>query len=272
MKLFNKINESVKFLNDQIPVRPEIGIVLGSGLGDFAETLGKKQIFPYAKIPHFKEVSIKGHAGRLIIGEIQSKQVAVMQGRYHFYEGYDISEVVFPIRVLCNLGIKKLLLTNAAGGISPELVPGDLMIITDHINMMGVNPLRGKHDGQLGPRFPDMSHVYNEDLVKIIEETMISLGLGVKKGIYLALSGPSYETPAEIKMLSKLGADAVGMSTVPEAIVACQMNVKVGGISCITNLAAGISKTKLDHKEVTETANRVKANFINLLNKTIPKL
>lgn len=269
--IYDLINQSVHFIKSQCALSPEVGVILGSGLGEFADTLEEKVAVPYETIPHFKKVSVVGHAGRLVIGNIKGKPTAVMQGRYHYYEGHDIREVVFPVRVLCRLGIKKLLLTNAAGGINPMLVPGDLMIIRDHINMMGVNPLKGENDERLGPRFPDMSRVYDEKLINIIAETMASMGMGVKRGVYLALSGPSYETPAEIKMLSVLGADAVGMSTVPEAIVARHMGVTVAGISCVSNLAAGISKTPLSHDEVTETANRVKGHFIKLLTNIIPQ-
>jgi len=270
MILYDQINEAVGFIKSRSSLLPGVGVVLGSGLGEFAETLAEKTVIPYGQIPHFKKVSVVGHAGRLVIGKIQGKPVAVMQGRYHYYEGHDIGEVIFPIRVLCSLGIKKLLLTNAAGGISPMLVPGDLMIIRDHINMLGINPLKGENDDRLGPRFPDMSRVYDERLIDIIAGSMQSMGMGVKKGVYLALSGPSYETPAEIKMLAVLGADAVGMSTVPEAIAARHMGVTVAGISCVSNLAAGISKTPLSHKEVTETADRVKGSFIKLLDEIIP--
>ncbi|UCH93770.1 MAG: purine-nucleoside phosphorylase [Candidatus Aminicenantes bacterium] len=265
MKTFDQIEEAVRFIKHQYKLSPEVGVVLGSGLGEFAEAVSEKTVISYESIPHFKKVSVVGHAGRLVLGKIESKIIVVMQGRYHFYEGHDIAEVVFPVRVLCRLGVKKLLLTNAAGGINPMLIPGDLMILRDHINMMGVNPLKGENDDRLGPRFPDMSHVYDEALIDIIAEGMQSRGMGVKKGVYAALSGPSYETPAEIKMLSVLGADAVGMSTVPEAIAARHMGAAVAGISCISNLAAGISKTPLSHREVTETANRVKDRFIKLL-------
>lgn len=271
MNLYDQLEETVAFIRKQSPIAPEVAVVLGSGLGEFAETLEDKTIIPYETIPHFKQVTIKGHAGRLVIGKIKDKGVIAMQGRYHYYEGHEIGEVVFPIRTLCRLGIKSLLLTNAAGGINPMLVEGNLMIIRDHINMMGLNPLRGINDERLGPRFPDMTEVYNLEMIDVIAKTMRSMGLGIKKGVYLALSGPSYETPAEIKMLSSWGADAVGMSTVPEAIVARHMGVNVAGISCVTNLAAGISKTKLDHKEVTETANRVKAAFIKLLTEILPR-
>lgn len=271
MNLFEQIRESVNYIESRSELTPEVGVVLGSGLGEFADTLEDKTIIPYGEIPHFKKVSVVGHAGRLVIGKTGGRAVAVMQGRYHFYEGHDISEVVFPIRVLCSLGIAKLLLTNAAGGINPMLEAGDLMILRDHINMMGVNPLRGENEDRLGPRFPDMSHVYCEELSGIIADGMRGMGMGVKKGVYLALTGPSYETPSEIKMLATWGADAVGMSTVPEAIVARHMGVSVAGISCVSNLAAGISKTPLSHEEVTETGNRVKGSFIKLLNTVIPK-
>ncbi len=271
MELYDQINETVKFIKSKISVTPEVGVVLGSGLGEFADTLTGKVIIPYGEIPHYKKVSVKGHAGRLVVGKVKDKVVAVMQGRYHYYEGHHIHEVVFPIRVLCSLGIKSVLFTNAAGGINPMLVEGNLMIIRDHINMMGVNPLGGENDERLGPRFPDMTDVYDPALIQIVSDQMRELGLGIKKGVYMALSGPSYETPAEIKMFASWGADAVGMSTVPEAIVARHMGINVAGISCVTNLAAGISKTKLDHKEVTETANRVKGHFIKLLTEAIPK-
>lgn len=271
MSNYEQIQEAVEFIKKKTQVKPEVGVVLGSGLGEFAETLEDKTVIPYEEIPHFKKVSVVGHKGRLVIGKIGSKPAAVMQGRYHYYEGHHIKEVVFPVRVLCSLGIGKLLLTNAAGGINSMLEAGDLMILRDHINMMGVNPLMGANDDRLGPRFPDMSNVYDEELQGIIAENMRALGMGVKKGVYAGLTGPSYETPSEIKMLTALGADAVGMSTVPEAIVARHMGVRVAGISCVSNLAAGISKTPLSHEEVTETANRVKSVFIQLLTNTIPK-
>ncbi len=271
MNIYDQMDEACRFIKQQTLLLPEVGIVLGSGLGEFAGMVTQKTVIPYEEIPHFKKASVVGHAGCLVLGKIQSKSTAVLQGRYHYYEGHDIRDVVFPVRVLCKLGIKKLLLTNAAGGINPSLLPGDLMILRDHINLMGVNPLRGENDDRLGPRFPDMSHVYDEQLINVIADGMQSLRISVKKGVYVGLSGPSYETPAEIKMLAAIGADAVGMSTVPEAIAARQMGVSVAGISCITNLAAGISKTPLSHKEVTDTANRVKDQFIRLLNTIIPK-
>jgi purine-nucleoside phosphorylase len=207
-----------------------------------------------------------------VTGRVGGVPVAVLQGRYHYYEGHDIRDVVFPVRVLGRLGIECLLLTNAAGGISPRLAPGDLMVIRDHINLMGVHPLRGENDERLGPRFPDMSSVYDRPAGETIGAALRSLKLPDHRGVYAALSGPSYETPAEIRMLSILGADAVGMSTVPEAIAARHMGMRVAGISCITNLAAGISAAPLSHAEVTETAERVKKTFIALLETIVPGL
>jgi purine-nucleoside phosphorylase len=264
--------DAVGFIKKNSPLLPQVGVVLGSGLGEFADQVTERSVIEYAVIPHFKKVSVAGHAGRLVLGKIGALPVAVLQGRYHFYEGHDISDVVFPVRVLAKLGIKSLLLTNAAGGIHRDLRPGDLMVISDHINLMGINPLRGANDERLGPRFPDMSHVYDQKFQEAIAAAQAEMGLASKRGVYLALSGPSYETPAEIRMLAALGADAVGMSTVPEAVCARHMGLRVAGISCVTNLAAGISAQALSHKEVTETAERVKGDFIKLLTLVVPRL
>jgi purine-nucleoside phosphorylase len=272
MAMYEHISEAAAFIKERHEAVPEIGIILGSGLGVFADTAADKTAISYQEIPYFKKVSVVGHAGKLILGTVGSRRVAILQGRYHYYEGHDIGDVVFPVRVLCRLGIKKLIITNAAGGISPMLEPGDLMLIRDHINLMGVNPLRGANDERLGDRFPDMSEAYNRQMRETVAEGMRKLGMGVKRGVYVALSGPSYETPAEIKMFAAMGADAVGMSTVPEVIAARHMGVTVAGISCISNLAAGISPTPLSHREVTETADRVKDRFIDLLNTTVPQL
>jgi purine-nucleoside phosphorylase len=272
MDHYERIMAAVNFIKKDCPVVPLVGVVLGSGLGEFAAQVTEKSAYEYAAIPNFKKVSVAGHAGRLVLGKIGSVPVAILQGRYHYYEGHDISDVVFPVRVLGKLGVKSLLLTNAAGGINRELEPGDLMVIRDHINLMGINPLHGANDERLGPRFPDMSSVYEPKFQDVIADAQKEIGLAVKKGVYLALSGPSYETPAEIRMLATLGADAVGMSTVPEAICARHMGLRVAGISCVTNLAAGISAQPLSHKEVTETAERVKNDFIRLLNLVIPRL
>lgn len=272
MGQYENIMEAVEFIRSRSPLAPRAGVVLGSGLGEFAGRLEGAVAVPYGEIPHFRKVSVAGHAGRLVLGTVGGAPVAVLQGRYHYYEGHAIEDVVFPVRVLGKLGIGGLLLTNAAGGIGRELRPGDLMVIRDHINLMGINPLRGGNDERLGPRFPDMSAVYDPAFQEAIASAQAAIGLRPKKGVYLALSGPSYETPAEIRMLAALGADAVGMSTVPEAICARHLGLRVAGISCITNLAAGISERPLSHHEVSETAERVKNDFIRLLELVIPKL
>jgi purine-nucleoside phosphorylase len=272
MKCYDQIKEARTFLEKQCPAPPRIGIVLGSGLGDFCSKLENADAIGYAKIPHFMTSRVAGHAGRLVLGELSGKRLAVLQGRYHYYEGHSIEDVVFPVRVLCSLGIDALILTNAAGGIGAHLQAGDLMIIEDHINFMGANPLRGDNDDRIGTRFPDMTEVYDRGVIAIIEDCMKQLGMEAKKGVYAAVIGPSYETPAEIRMLAKLGADAAGMSTVPEAIAARHMQVRVAGISCITNLAAGISKTPLTHDEVTQTADTVKAPFQALLTEVIARI
>lgn len=272
MDAYQKIRQAVAYIGEQTPLVPQVGVVLGSGLGEFADTLSEKTMIDYEVIPHFKKVSVAGHAGRLVLGKIASVSVAVLQGRYHYYEGHEIGDVVFPVRVLAALGIETLLLTNAAGGIGSELLPGDLVIIRDHINLMGVNPLRGSNDDRLGSRFPDMSAVYDPACQERIAEAQRQLGLIPKRGVYAGMIGPSYETPAEILMLKAMGADMVGMSTVPEAISARHMGLRVAGISCVTNLAAGISPQPLSHREVTETAERVKKDFIRLLERVIPKL
>jgi purine-nucleoside phosphorylase len=272
MTIVDQLNEAVDFIRQHDAEAPEVGIVLGSGLGEFADTIEQTANIPYGDIPYFKKVKVKGHAGRLVMGSVGGRKVAVMQGRYHYYEGHHIHELVFPVRVLCKLGAKKILLTNAAGGINKNLEPGDLMIIKDHINLMGTNPLKGENEDDLGPRFPDMSTVYDMDMRQEIAAGMIELDMNVNNGVYAAMMGPSYETPAEIKMLSVMGADAVGMSTVPEAIAARHMGAKVAGISCVTNLAAGISENPLSHDEVKETAGLAAKGFIKLLNIVIPKL
>ncbi|HEY6187128.1 MAG TPA: purine-nucleoside phosphorylase [Pyrinomonadaceae bacterium] len=249
-----------------------VGLVLGSGLGAFADDLEDAVPFPYEEIPGFARSTVEGHAGRLVLGSVGGVPVAVMQGRFHYYEGYALEEVVFPIRVLGLLGIKSLVLTNAAGGINVAFDQGSLMIISDHLNLMGVNPLRGRNDDRFGPRFPDMSEVYARDYQEIAAEEGRAMSIELRRGIYGALSGPSYETPAEIRMLRTLGADAVGMSTVPEAIIARQMNIKILGLSCITNMAAGVFDQPINHEEVVETGNLVRETFKELLRRVIPRL
>ncbi len=245
--------------------RPEIGIILGSGLGKFADEHCDYALL-YTEIPDFIKSTVQGHKGRLVFAEIDGKRVVMMQGRNHFYEGHSMSEITYPVKVMKKLGVKTLILTNAAGAVNENFKPSDLMLITDHINFMGTNPLIGPNDGTLGERFPDMSEIYKKDLIKIAESCAEKLGIKLQHGVYFASSGPSYETPAEIKMARIMGADAVGMSTVPEAIVANYCGMKVLGISCISNAAAGVKGGQsLSHEEVIETTNAAKAAFKALL-------
>jgi purine-nucleoside phosphorylase len=250
-------------------VEPRIAIVLGSGLGGFADDFDDAVRIPYEQIPGFPRSTVEGHEGRLIAGKVESVPVLAMQGRVHYYEGYALEEVTFPVRTFKLLGIKTLVLTNAAGGINVGLTQGALMVISDHLNLLGDNPLRGPNDERFGPRFPDMSVVYSPALQELVVEEAKSIGVEVRRGIYGALSGPSYETPAEIHLLRTLGVDAVGMSTVPEAIVARHMDMEVLGISCITNMAAGISDEPIDHADVMATGDRVRGTFTELLRKVV---
>ncbi len=269
MDVYANMEEAAEFIKSRLKITPLTGIILGSGLGDFADCVDDSVTIPYEEIPHFKKVRVKGHAGNLVAGIVSGKPVAVLQGRYHFYEGHDIRDIVFPVRVLCLLGINNLLITNAAGGINAAFAPGDLMVINDHINLMGENPLSGDNDERMGPRFPDMSTIYDSVMSEKIISTARSMSISIKSGVYAGLRGPSYETPAEIRMLKTIGADSVGMSTVPESIAAKHMGMDVAGISCITNFAAGITDQPLDHKEVTETADSVKEDFISLLTRVV---
>ena len=240
---------------------PEIGIVLGSGLGDFARLVDRKAEVSYASLPGFPVSTVAGHAGKLIFGYVRSVPVVVMQGRVHYYEGYSMNEVVAPIRLMGLLGARKLLLTNAAGGVNMGFTPGDLMLITDHISAFVPSPLRGENPQELGPRFPDMSRVYDEEMGRAVLEAGEKLGESLQQGVYLQWQGPNYETPAEIRMFRTLGADAVGMSTVCEAIAARHMGLRVCAVSCITNMACGILPQPLSHDEVQQTADRVKDKF-----------
>ena len=244
--------------------KPEIGIVLGSGLGDLADTYCEFAI-PYDKIPGFAKSTVEGHKGQLVFAQINKRNVVMMQGRNHFYEGHSMQDVTYPIKVMKKLGVKTVIITNAAGAINKSFRPGDLMVITDHINLMGTNPLIGPNDPDLGVRFPDMSEVYNKNLIKIVDAAGRLLKIDLKHGVYVATTGPSYETPAEIKMARFMSGDAAGMSTVPEAIVANYCGMKVIGISCISNFATGISSKKLSHEEVIETTEKVKAKFKELV-------
>lgn len=259
------MSETIDFIKSIIKdFEPEIGLVLGSGLGELADEVGGIRI-PYCEIPLFENSTVQGHKGSLIFAEVQGKKCVFMQGRYHFYEGHTMQKITYPIRVMKQLGIRTLILTNAAGGINPLFKGGDLMLITDHINLMGSNPLIGMNNDAFGVRFPDMSEVYKIRLRNIAKEQAQKLGIDLKEGVYVASSGPNYETPAEVRMLKVLGADACGMSTVPEAIIANHAGIEVLGISCITNMAAGLSNTALNHQEVVEQANKVKVDFKNLI-------
>lgn len=270
------LNTTVEFLDKKIRENlgdfiPEIGIVLGSGLGELADEYCELAI-PYSDIPGFEASNVSGHKSRLVFAEINGKKVVMMQGRFHYYEGHSIQKVVFPIKVMKKLGVKTVILTNAAGGVNPTFNPSDLMIITDHINHMNVNPLIGPNDESMGLRFPDMSEVYSQDLIDIVDRVASKLGIDMQEGVYMALTGPSYETPAEVKMARVLGADAVGMSTVPEAIVAKWAGMNVIGISCICNSAAGVSTVALSHEDVIHAANIAKDRFKTLVKEVIGNL
>jgi purine-nucleoside phosphorylase len=249
-----------------------VALVLGSGLGAFADDLEDAESIPYAEVPGFARPTVEGHAGRLVVGKVGGVVAAAMQGRFHFYEGYTLEEVTFPVRVLHLLGAKSIVLTNAAGGLNNSYAQGALIVISDHLNLLGANPLRGVNDERFGPRFPDMTAVYDHEYVETAIAEAREMKLELRRGIYAALPGPSYETPAEIRMFRLLGADAVGMSTVPEAIVARHMGMRVLGISCITNMAAGVLDKPIDHAEVIETGERVRETFAELLRRVIPKL
>lgn len=271
--LFEKVQECVAAVKQRAPrAAPKAAIILGSGLGDFADSLESKVVIPYSELPHFPRSSVAGHAGRLILGALDGQQVVAMQGRVHFYEGYEPWQVAFPARVLCAMKPNALVVTNAAGGINLDFKVGDLMAITDHLNLSGWNPLVGDNDERFGPRFPDMSHAYDPGLRQKLLECAKAEGIALRQGVYCCLSGPAYETPAEIRMLRTVGADAVGMSTVPEVVAASHMGIKVAGISCVTNLAAGIGKEPLSHAEVSEVANRVRGVFGRLLTRFLPAL
>lgn len=268
----HKINEATAFIKKQFHITPSIGLILGSGLGVLAGEIENPINIDYKDIPHFPESTVSGHKGRLVIGTLQGKSVIAMQGRFHFYEGYTMKQVTFPVRVMKALGIHSLIVTNAAGGIREDFKPGDLMLITDHINNMGTNPLIGPNDTEMGARFPDMSEPYDREYIDLATTCAKELDLNIRKGIYVANTGPMYETSAEVKMLRMLGADAVGMSTVPEVVVANHAQIRVLGISCISNMAAGILPQPLTHDEVIETTNKVKKHFLQFVQHVLKKL
>ena len=271
MGLYEQVQETVQAIRQRAGgLTPRVGIILGSGLGAFADGFENKVVIPYAELPHFPHSSVPGHAGRMVLGRVGGETVVAMQGRVHSYEGYSSVQVAFPARVLCALGIRGLVVTNAAGGINTQFAPGDLMAITDHLNLSGWNALTGPNDDRLGPRFPDMSRAYAPALRELLLQSAQRTQVPLRQGVYVMVAGPSYETPAEIRMFRTLGADAVGMSTVPEVVAASHMGVPVVGISCITNLAAGVGDKPLTHEEVAETANRVAGIFSRLLTDFLP--
>jgi len=270
--IFTRAESAAAFIRSQTQLRPQIGLVLGSGLGSFADDLSEAVRIPYAHIPAFPRSTAIGHAGQLVIGKSGAVPVAVMQGRVHLYEGYSAAEVAFPVRVLGRMGIHALILTNAAGGINTAYGQGALVILRDHINLQGQNPLTGANDERFGPRFPDMSYTYAKRYREIALEEAKKLSIAPHEGVYAALAGPSYETPAEIRYLRTIGADLVGMSTVPEAIAARHMGIEVLAISCVTNMAAGILDQPLNHEEVLEVGRRVMGQFIALLRAVLPRI
>lgn len=277
--------EAAEFIKQKYPHTIETAVVLGSGLGAFADELENGVGIPFEQIPHFAEATVEGHAGRLVLGELSGVPIAVQAGRFHYYEGYDMQQVVFPVRTFARLGVKNLILTNAAGSLNTEMQQGSLMLITDHLNLMGANPLLGRNDERFGPRFPDMTHVYDLEFQHVATEEAAGMvherleryrdqraEMFLHRGVYCALSGPTYETPAEIHMYRLLGADAVGMSTVPEAIAARHQGIRVLGISCITNLGAGMVEGPIDHDAVMETGAGVAEIFKELLRRVIVKI
>ena len=272
MNYYGKAQEAAAAIRARVDEVPPIAVVLGSGLGDFAGSLADPISMPYTDLPYWPASQVIGHEGRLVVGKVRGRTIAALAGRCHLYEGHDVATVAFPVRALGLLGVRTLILTNAAGGINTAFSKGALMVIDDHINLTGTNPLVGPNDERFGTRFPDMSEVYSSDLRRIADQTGRALGQELPHGVYVALLGPSYETPAEIRYLRKIGADAVGMSTVPEALVARHMGVNVLGISCITNMAAGVLPQPLDHAEVMQTARRVRGQFIALLEGIIGQL
>jgi purine-nucleoside phosphorylase len=269
---FQRAERAAKFILAKTKLRPRIALVLGSGLGDFADEFGNATKIPYAKIPNFPQSTAIGHAGRLVIGNVGNISVAAMQGRVHLYEGYSPKEVAFPIRVFARMGIKAIILTNAAGGINRNYSQGCLVTIRDHINLQGVNPLIGPNDERFGLRFPDMTQAYDREFQGFVTEEGKKLSQNIHNGVYLAVQGPSYETPAEIYSFRTIGADLVGMSTVPEVIAARHSAIRVLGISCVTNMAAGTTDAPLNQEEVLEIAARIKPQFISLLRAVIPRI
>ncbi|MFS0907517.1 purine-nucleoside phosphorylase [Priestia aryabhattai] len=269
MKFNEKVQQTKDYLLSQIDQCPSIGLVLGSGLGILADEIEKPIYIPYNEIPHFPASTVTGHAGQMVIGDLKGKRVIAMQGRFHYYEGHSLEAVTYPIRIMKAIGVQQIIVTNAAGGINPNFKPGDLMIIQDHINLTSQNPLIGPNEEEFGERFPDMSEAYSKKLIALAKDVASKNKINMVEGIYAGMLGPSYETPAEVNFLSIIGASAVGMSTVPEVIVAQHSGLEVLGISCISNMAAGISEHSLTHDEVMETTENIKAQFLKLVKEVI---
>lgn len=270
--LLQRIDEATNYIAEKLPVKPEVGMILGSGLGVLADLLENPTVIAYKDIPHFPVSTVEGHAGDLVVGTIKGKPVVIMKGRFHGYEGYGAETVTFPVRVMKKLGVSKLVVTNAAGGVNTSYEVGDLMLIKDHINATGRNPLIGPNLNELGVRFPDMSEAYSNRLRNLAKQVASEQGVKLQEGVYYGLMGPTYETPAEIRMIRTLGGDSVGMSTVQEVIVARHAGIEVLGFSCISNMAAGILDQPLSHDEVMETTEKVRQKFLNLLMGIIPQL
>lgn len=268
----HQLEQAKKFISAQLKATPKVGLILGSGLGVLADEIKDAIKIPYEQIPGFLKSTVSGHAGQLVSGKLNGVDVIVMQGRFHFYEGYGLDAITFPIRVMKSIGVEKLIVTNAAGGINKDFNPGDLMLITDHINNTGQNPLIGPNDSRQGVRFPDLTHAYDPQLRNMAKVVANELSIDLKEGVYVWNTGPTYETPAEVKMLQLLGADAVGMSTVPEVIVARHIGLSVLGISCISNMAAGILDEPLSHEDVIKTTESVRLKFISLVKSILTKL
>tara|TARA_B100001248_G_scaffold262718_3_gene261504 strand:+ start:973 stop:1788 length:816 start_codon:yes stop_codon:yes gene_type:complete len=263
--IIENLQEAANYIREKTEIKPSVGIVLGSGLGHFVEKLEVDLALPYAEIPHFAPPTVEGHNGQLLIGTVSGKSVACLQGRIHYYEGHAMSQVVFPVRTLAMLGVDTMILTNAAGSLNAEHLPGSFMIIEDHINLMGDNPLKGPNLKHLGPRFPDMTETYDKKMIAKMKSVFEELGIPYGSGVYCGVSGPTYETPAEIRYLRMIGGSAVGMSTVPEAIAANHMGLRIAALSCLTNLAAGMSDSPLTHEEVTQNAKQAEQNFCKFL-------
>lgn len=272
MNLNDRLQQTVSFLKSKTKVKPSIGVVLGSGLGAFAREIQVDVAIPFHDIPNFGSTSVEGHSGNLIFGNISGKNIVALQGRLHFYEGHSMDTVVFPTRTMALLGVQSLILTNSAGGLGDGMKSGDFMIIEDHINLFGTNPLMGPNMKELGPRFPDMTEAYDKKYVLQLEAIFKSKKIPYHKGVYAGVTGPTYETPAEVRFLKGIGCSAVGMSTVPETIAANHLGLRVAALSCITNLAAGLAGYKLTHQEVTETAKRVEKDFSSILSTFIAQI